>query len=100
MKYKIGDIVKVKENLISGKSYGGLMFSPFMEKYKGKTFMVANIVADNVFNFGMNNGLFSSEMVELIKPLNETNVIDVKVNLHKLTQKDQATLITLLNNTL
>lgn len=36
MRFKIGDKVKVKEDLVSSKYYGDYVFSPSMEEYKGE----------------------------------------------------------------
>lgn len=36
MKFKVGDVVKVRENLEGDRTYDGLYFSSTMEKYRGK----------------------------------------------------------------
>lgn len=36
MKFKVGDRVRVKEGLISNKSYDGIRFAPEMQEYCGK----------------------------------------------------------------
>lgn len=46
MKFKVGDRVRVKEGLRGGEYYGGLYFSPYMEKYCGKTFTVSSAPYD------------------------------------------------------
>lgn len=97
MQYKVGDKVKIKSDLIIGEVYNGLIFSPAMEKYKGKTFMIANTIAKNVFTFGIGQGLFNSEMVELIEPVNNDLVLNAQIDLHNFNSVDQNTLITLLN---
>ena len=45
MKFKIGDKVKVKNNLITGKLYGTQSFVCNMEKYKSKIVTIRNVYA-------------------------------------------------------
>lgn len=43
MKYKVGDKVKIKENLITGETYGGVYFGINMREYKGKEAIVKKV---------------------------------------------------------
>lgn len=47
MKYKIGDKVKIREDLVIDKEYGNQFFVNFMEEYKGKIVTIKNIVKNN-----------------------------------------------------
>jgi hypothetical protein len=44
MKYKVGDKVRIREDLIASKRYNGLSFVPSMEQYKGKVATITNII--------------------------------------------------------
>jgi hypothetical protein len=71
MKYKIGDRVRVKEDLLCWKSYGGVSFVSNMKKYRGKVFNIVAIVA-NAYRLESCNGelkdvreyVFSEDMLE------------------------------------
>lgn len=43
MKYKVGDKVKIREDLIIGKYYGGESFVPEMAKFRGKIVTIRDI---------------------------------------------------------
>lgn len=47
MKFKVGQKVRVKEDLTIGKHYGGYSFSVGMEKYEGKTYMISDVNIDH-----------------------------------------------------
>ena len=68
MSFKVGDKVKVKENLRVGKFYDGVYFSTEMDKFKGKVVEIMNIY-DNYYGIKVDdwNFYFSDEMLEPIK---------------------------------
>lgn len=68
MSFKVGDKVKVKENLRVGKFYDGVYFSIEMDKFKGKVVEIMNIY-DNYYGIKGDdwNFYFSDEMLEPIK---------------------------------
>lgn len=43
MKYRVGDKVRVRKNLVAGREYGNDVFIPDMEKYLGKTMTIDRI---------------------------------------------------------
>lgn len=67
MKFKAGDRVRVKEGLISNKSYDGIRFAPEMQEYCGKKYIVESFVTGNrVWRLeGIEHWVFSDEMLEL-----------------------------------
>ena len=46
MKYKVGDRVKVRENLFSGKEYNGVLFTHGMNDFKGKFVTIKEATID------------------------------------------------------
>lgn len=80
MKYKIGDKVKVREDLIVGEYYNEEMFVKEMEKYCGKVLTISKIVppryAYRVKEVGWN---WTNEMFEgLDKPEKFTSEVVFK----------------------
>lgn len=45
MKFKVGDRVKIREDLMTGKTYGKESFVDFMEKYRGKMVTIKAVFA-------------------------------------------------------
>ncbi len=43
MKFKVGDKVRVKEDLVSGNYYGNIYFAQSMKEYRGKIFTIRTI---------------------------------------------------------
>ena len=60
MKYKVGDKVRIREDLITEERYGGLTFVPSMEQYKGKVVTITNIIVnfddDCCYNIDIDDG--------------------------------------------
>ena len=50
MEYKIGDVVKVREDLQVGEKYGECNFIESMLKYKGKMYIIADIDFDGDYS--------------------------------------------------
>lgn len=69
MKLKVGDIVRVKEDLVPYTQYGTLLFTPSMEKYKGKEYRVDAVEEfDNTIKLcKVFTTWMTPEMVELVK---------------------------------
>lgn len=63
MKFKVGDKVRVKEDLVSGRMYGLNKFVRPMEQYRGQVFRIAYIFL-NQYEFDGIGYLFTEEMVE------------------------------------
>lgn len=66
MKYKIGDIVKIKDNLQEGKEYGECDISEGMLKFRGTLNIIENIDEDGNYHLTNNNYTWSKGMLELV----------------------------------
>lgn len=59
MRYKAGDKVRVRQDLVVGENYGGYFFSISMEEFKGKILTIENVDCDCYFieenKFGLCN---------------------------------------------
>lgn len=65
MKYKVGDKVKIREDLIVGNTYGADSFADEMEQYKGKTATITYICG-NRYDIDLDDGdwYWTDEMFE------------------------------------
>jgi hypothetical protein len=66
MKYKKGDIVTVRKDLIDGETYGTNCFVNEMMRYKG-TQLTIRIVTPNNYNVFENSWAWTDEMFEPVK---------------------------------
>lgn len=66
MKFKVGDKVRVREDLVVNKRYDGYLFSKFMEGYKGKIFTIKD-VDDDSYELREANYWWTDEMLEEAK---------------------------------
>ena len=64
MKYKVGDKVRVREDLINNQEYGGEVFVSYMKKYKGKEFGIRNAWDGGYKLHNINDFVFTDEMLE------------------------------------
>ena len=70
MKYKIGDKVKVRKDLVPGNFYGRVYYSSDMNKFKAMECVVTNIY-DGIYNINNSEYGFSDEMLEPVDDLLE-----------------------------
>ena len=70
MKYKIGDKVKVRKDLVPGNLYGRVYYSSDMNKFKAMECVVTNIY-DGTYNINNSEYGFSDEMLEPVDDLLE-----------------------------
>ena len=72
MKYKVGDKVRVREDLIVGKIYGDDKFLINMKKYSGKTMTVSKIVKEGKYKLKEDTGHWNwtDEMLEDAEGIN------------------------------
>ena len=83
-KYKVGDEVKVREDLICGVDYGIETFVDEMEKYKGKITQIKKVFSDGEYWLkDCNDWWFTDEMLEpveepmLEEPVKEFSIEDL-----------------------
>ena len=94
MKYNVGDIVKIKENLIENNDYGVLTLWDSMMPYVGDVVTIIECVdeADEMYDVKENIYSWTMEMLEpvdydLQKTLNLLNVLSGDTK-YKITNKD------------
>ena len=67
-RYKLGDKVKVREDLICGETYGGELFAKDMMEYKGKITEIENILYNGEYTLkDCDYWGFTDEMLEPVK---------------------------------
>lgn len=82
-KFKVGDLVRVREDLVSGRKYSWVLFAPEMEQYKGFMFEVLKVTPTGRYYLGIGNRflkqksfnmawLWSDDMLEPYIPSYET----------------------------
>lgn len=65
MKYKVGDKVKIKENLITGETYGGVYLYGDACRHIGEETMITKVIRDR-YRLGVDNSsrIWTGEMLE------------------------------------
>lgn len=63
-KFKVGDKVKVREDLVVGNCYGKERFTDWMKKYKGKEIEIEGILKNTYISVGLH---WTDEMLEEVK---------------------------------
>lgn len=80
MRYKVGDKVKIREDLIVGYKYGVDTFVEDMEQYKGKTTTVADVTDNNKYKLNIDTyWRWTDEMLE------DNAVVESKNNVNEQT---------------
>lgn len=69
MKYKIGDKVRVRKDLIPGNEYDGVLYISYMDEFKGKECIISNIDDDGCYQINHVEYLWSDEMLESVNDL-------------------------------
>lgn len=68
MKYKVGDKVKVREDLKDGKDYGNVWIAKEMTNYRGKVVTIKDIKRDcYTIEEDLKNYFWTDEMLEDVK---------------------------------
>lgn len=66
--FKVGDVVKVRTDLVRGSHYGGVYFTSDMERYRGETHEIESVtIRDNFKLDNTSEWTFSPEMLQLVK---------------------------------
>ena len=89
MKYKVGDKVRVKEDLEVGKNYGHYNVVEDMGKYKGKEFII-NEVSRSYYRLKNENWYYwTDEMLELVEEGEINNMNIEQLNLEYKNKMDK-----------
>lgn len=70
MKYKVGDKVKVREDLKPNEYYDGIRFDGNMQKMKGKTVTIEKVFPDKSYWIEEYGFIWSDEMLEDVEEEN------------------------------
>jgi hypothetical protein len=70
MKYKVGDTVRIRGNLVVGRDYGGFCFTQIMSRICGKTVKIKEVEDDFYLLEGCANYRWTEEMVEEVDEMN------------------------------
>lgn len=81
MKYKVGDKVRVREDLKCGEYYGGVPFSSEMNKFKGMEFTIARV--NNVGCYEVLETLydFTEEILEPVEEMSAEEALRLQVEM-------------------
>jgi hypothetical protein len=67
MKYKVGEKVRVREDVLVGVNYGCVAFAPEMRSYKGKESLIKKVYS-NRYNLELSSEfVFNDEMLDLVE---------------------------------
>ena len=70
MKYKIGDKVRVRKDLVPNSEYGGVCYVEFMDKFKDKECVITNM-DDTSYRINNSEFWWTDEMLEPVDDLLE-----------------------------
>lgn len=76
MKYKVGDKVKIKENLIAGETYGGVYLYGDACRHIGEETMITKVIR-NRYRLGVDNSsrIWTGEMLEPVDEMSAEEVL-------------------------
>ena len=63
MKYKIGDKVRVRKDLVLGNKYGGIIYASNMDKFKNKECVITS-VTNKTYHINGSDHWWTNEMLE------------------------------------
>ena len=72
MKYKVGDKVRVRKDLVPNSEYGGVCYVEFMDKFKDKECVITNM-DDTSYRINNSEFWWTDEMLE---PVNEAALLE------------------------
>ena len=84
MKYKIGDKVRVRKNLVPNSEYGGVCYVEFMDKFKDKECVITNM-DDTSYRINNSEFWWTDEMLE---PVNERTLLEYALEKLGITEKE------------
>lgn len=96
MKYKPGDKVKIRNDLVEYKQYGSCTFVPYMKNFKGEQ------IIKEIFNNGYTieadaqNFKWSDEMFEDVKEDNKMDSNTLQISMKNLSEEERNMLLSLI----
>lgn len=93
MKYKVGDKVKIRNDLVEYKQYGHYTFVPYMNKFKGEQTIKKVYYDGYAIEADAHDFKWSDEMFEDIK---EDKMNTLQINMNNLSEEERNTLLSLI----
>ena len=84
MKYKIGDKVRVRKDLVPNSEYGGVCYVEFMDKFKDKECVITNM-DDTSYRINNSEFWWTDEMLE---PINEGALLEYALEKLGMTKEE------------
>ena len=84
MKYKIGDKVRVRKDLVPNSEYGGVCYVEFMDKFKDKECVITNM-DDTSYRINNSEFWWTDEMLE---PVNEGTLLEYALEKLGITKEE------------
>ena len=84
MKYKIGDKVRVRKDLVPNSEYGGVCYVEFMDKFKDKECVITNM-DDTSYRINNSEFWWTDEMLE---PVNEGALLEYALEKLGMTKEE------------
>ena len=84
MKYKIGDKVRVRKDLVPNSEYGGVCYVEFMDKFKDKECVITNM-DDTSYRINNSDFWWTEEMLE---PVNEGALLEYALEKLGITKEE------------
>ena len=84
MKYKIGDKVRVRKDLVPNSEYGGVCYVEFMDKFKDKECIITNM-DDTSYRINNSEFWWTDEMLE---PVNERTLLEYALEKLGMTKEE------------
>ena len=84
MKYKIGDKVRVRKDLVPNSEYGGVCYVEFMDKFKDKECVITNM-DDTSYRINNSEFWWTDEMLE---PVNEAALLEYALEKLGMTKEE------------
>ena len=84
MKYKIGDKVRVRKDLVPNSEYGGVCYVEFMDKFKDKECVITNM-DDTSYRINNSEFWWTDEMLE---PVDERTLLEYALEKLGMTKEE------------
>ena len=84
MKYKVGDKVRVRKDLVPNSEYGGVCYVEFMDKFKDKECVITNM-DDTSYRINNSEFWWTDEMLE---PVDDEKLLEYALEKLGMTKED------------